>query len=75
MHVDVSDDAPTRRGASIIVDVGLTAVEGRQLTFAVQARDDAAVVSRGTHRRAVVITSRFQTRLQNRATRDAGTSS
>ena len=74
VHIDVSHDAPTPPGVPVIVEVELTAVEGRQLTFAVQARDDAAVISRGTHRRAVIITNRFQARLQDRATSAASSS-
>lgn len=52
VHVDGSHDAPTPPGAPVTVEVEVTGVEGRQLTFAVQARDDVAVISRGTHRRA-----------------------
>jgi len=46
------------------VDVELTAVDGRTLTFAVQAHEDAAVISRGTHRRTVITPSRFNARLR-----------
>ncbi len=69
VHVDVSHDAPTPPGAPVTVEVELTAVAGRQLTFALEASDDMAVISRGTHRRAIIITSRFQSRLQERAAR------
>lgn len=67
VHVDVSHEAPTPVGVRVTVEVELVAVEGRMLTFAIQASDDAAVVSRGTHRRAVITTSRFNVRLHDRA--------
>ena len=65
VHVDVSHHAPTPPGAPLIVEAELIGVDGRQLTFSVQARDDAAVISRGTHRRAVITTSHFEERLRD----------
>jgi fluoroacetyl-CoA thioesterase len=67
VHVDISHDAPTPPGSPVTVEVELTAVDGRQLTFAVCARDEAAVISRGIHRRAVIDTRRFADRLHRRA--------
>lgn len=69
VHVDISHDAPTPPGTLVTVDVELIRVEGRQLKFSVQARDDDAVISRGTHGRAVIDLRRFQARLLARVTR------
>lgn len=69
VHVDLSHDAPTPSGAIVTIEVELAHVEGRQLTFVVRAHDDAAVISSGTHRRAVVNIDRFQARLRERAAR------
>lgn len=67
MHVDVSHEAPTPAGAPVTVEIELTAVDGRTLTFAAQARDDdVAVISRGTHRRTVITPSRFTARVRER---------
>ncbi|ROT32909.1 thioesterase family protein [Micromonospora sp. HM5-17] len=66
VHVDLSHEAPTPPGATLTVHAELTAVEGRQLTFTVHARDDAATVCRGTHRRAVINAERFRARLDAR---------
>ncbi|MFI6519106.1 thioesterase family protein [Spirillospora sp. NPDC050679] len=63
VHVDLSHEAPTPPGATVTVRAELTAVEGRKLTFSVQAEDDAAVICRGTHRRAVIDAERFNARL------------
>ncbi|MDG4832817.1 thioesterase family protein [Solwaraspora sp. WMMD1047] len=67
-YVDLSHQAPTPPGRPLIVDAELTAVDGRQLTFTVVARDDAATVCRGTHRRAVIDAERFNARISARAT-------
>lgn len=66
VHVDLSHDAPTPPQATLTVDVGLTEVDRRQLTFTVHAYDDVATICRGTHRRAVIDTERFRTRLEER---------
>ncbi|MEU8974510.1 thioesterase family protein [Streptomyces monashensis] len=59
VHVDLSHEAPTPPGQSLIIDVELTKVEGRILTFGITARDEAAVVCRGTHQRAVISLEKF----------------
>lgn len=69
VHVDVSHGAPTPPGTPITVEVELTEVEGRQLTFSVHAHDDAAVIGSGTHRRVVINTGRFEARLVSRGAR------
>jgi fluoroacetyl-CoA thioesterase len=67
VHVDLSHEAPTPPGDVLTVVVELTAVEGRQLTFAVRVADETTVVCRGTHRRAVIVRERFERRLATRA--------
>lgn len=67
VHVDLSHESATPPGDTVVVEAELTAVEGRVLTFAVMARDGAAVISRGTHRRAVIDRERFDARLVARA--------
>ncbi len=68
VHVDLSHAAATPVGKGVSIDVRLETVEGRQLTFAVDACDDAATICRGTHRRAVINRPRFDASL---AARDA----
>lgn len=66
VHVDLSHEAPTPVGCPLTVRAELTKVERRQLTFNVEAFDDAAIVCRGNHRRAIIDTERFLGRLGNR---------
>ncbi|TDE22735.1 thioesterase family protein [Actinomadura sp. 6K520] len=68
VHVDLSHQAPTPPGSTLTVHAELTAVDGRQLTFTVNAHDDDATVCQGTHRRAVIDTERFHARLRTRTT-------
>jgi fluoroacetyl-CoA thioesterase len=62
-HVSLSHSAPTPPGRTVTVRVTLSRVEGRRLWFDVQARDDANLVSEGTHERVVVDAERFRQRL------------
>lgn len=66
VHVDLSHTAPTPTGAQVAIDVELISVEGRQLSFDVHAYDDAATITQGTHRRAVIHRPRFDARLATR---------
>ncbi len=70
VHVDLSHTAPTPIGADVVIDVELTLVDGRQLTFDVRAHDDAATITQGTHRRAVIDRPRFDARLAARSKSD-----
>jgi fluoroacetyl-CoA thioesterase len=68
IHVDLSHVAPTPPGGVLAVHVELAQVTDRQLTFAVEATDEVAVVCRGVHRRAVIDRDRFERRLATRTT-------
>jgi fluoroacetyl-CoA thioesterase len=65
-RVDVSHAAPTPPGKDVVVEVELTAVEGRRLVFRVSAKDDAATICEGTHERFVVDAAKFNARLAPR---------
>lgn len=66
-HLEVSHDAPSPLGMTIFATAVLVRVEDRVLTFRVEARDGAAVIGRGTHRRVVVDARRFKDKLQRMA--------
>jgi fluoroacetyl-CoA thioesterase len=67
IHVNLSHEAPTVPGSTVTVDVTLTEVDGRALSFEIAARDEYAVISTGTHRRGVVDRDRFEARLPRQA--------
>lgn len=60
IHIDVSHEAPTPPGLEVTVEAELTAVEGKKLTFRVEARDEVELISRGSHVRFVVDKARFE---------------
>jgi fluoroacetyl-CoA thioesterase len=65
-RIDVSHAAPTPPGNEVVVEVELTAVDGRRLAFRVKARDDAATICEGTHERFVIDAEKFNARLAPR---------
>lgn len=62
-QVNFSHAAPIVPGSTVTVDVKLVAVDRRALTFEIEARDEYATISTGTHQRGVVNRERFESRL------------
>ena len=54
---------PSAIGVTVRATATLTAVDGRKLTFAVEAADEAGTIGRGTHVRFVVDKERFMAKL------------
>ncbi|HKO55141.1 MAG TPA: thioesterase [Thermoanaerobaculia bacterium] len=67
--VDVVHTAATPKGGMVTATATYTAQEGKLFVFEVSAADDAGEVGRGTHKRAVVATSRLLTGAAKRAPR------
>ncbi|MFJ4338339.1 MULTISPECIES: thioesterase family protein [unclassified Streptomyces] len=67
LNHDSAHVAPTPVGEEITVTATLTEVDGKILTFAVEARDSRAVILRGVHGRAVVNRDAFEKKLAERA--------
>ena len=58
--VEITHLAPTPAGGEVTVRARVTAVEGRQAWFELEAEDAQETVSRGRHARAVVDRARFE---------------
>lgn len=54
---------PSAIGAKVQATATLTAIEGRKLTFAVEAADEAGTIGKGTHVRFIVDKERFMAKL------------
>ena len=65
-HVSVSHLAATPLGDQVTYRATLVEVEGRKLTFEVEARDSREVVGRGTHQRYIIDIERFAAGLKKR---------
>lgn len=66
-HLDVHHIAATPEGLTVRASARLTAVDGRKLTFAVEAHDGVETIGKGTHTRVVVDTARFRARVAAKA--------
>jgi fluoroacetyl-CoA thioesterase len=67
IHLDVRHIAATPIGMRVRATAELTNIDGRTLTFRVEARDEKEVIGDGTHQRVVVNVARFDQRVQRKA--------
>lgn len=60
-HLDISHDAPTPVGMSVIAEAEITEVSenGKQVEFAVRAWDEKGLIGQGSHTRVVIDNQRF----------------
>jgi predicted thioesterase len=66
IHLDVRHFAATPVGLRVTATAEVTGIEGRTITFRVEARDDREVIGDGTHQRVVVNVARFDERAQRK---------
>ena len=63
-HLDVRHIAATPVGMRVQARAELIAIEGRNLRFRVEARDERELIGDGTHVRVIVNVARFDQRVQ-----------
>lgn len=66
IHLDVSHVAATPIGLRVTATAEVLRIEGRTVTFNVEARDDYERIGGGTHQRVVVSVARFDERVQRK---------
>lgn len=66
IHLDVSHTAATPVGLRVTASAQVLRLEGRTVTFRVEARDPFEVIGGGTHQRVVVSVDRFDARVQRK---------
>ena len=66
IHLDVRHFAATPIGMRVRATAELIGIDGRTLTFRVEARDEREVIGDGTHQRVVVNVARFDERVQKK---------
>ena len=64
-EMNVTHIKPSGIGAKVSATATLTAVEGRKLTFEVEASDEGGVIGEGVHIRYVVDRARFMSKIDN----------
>lgn len=67
-RLDVSHVAATPVGLAVTATAEVIQVEGRTITFRVEARDTVETIGGGTHQRVVVSVGRFDERVQRKVT-------
>jgi fluoroacetyl-CoA thioesterase len=65
--INVSHEAATPPGMEVTANVELVAVDGKMLTFNVEAHDGVDLISRGTHQRFVIDKEKFDARVNAKA--------
>lgn len=63
-HLDVSHDSATPVGMKVWAEAEVTAVEGKKITFAVSAFDEAGPIGKGTHERFIIKPEKFLAKTQ-----------
>jgi fluoroacetyl-CoA thioesterase len=71
IHLDVRHFAATPIGMRAYATAELIAVEGRTLSFRVEARDEKEAIGGGSHQRVVVNVARFDARVQKKLNRSS----
>ena len=66
IHLDVSHTAATPVGLRVTASAEVLRVEGRTVTFRVEAHDPFEAIGGGTHQRVVVSVDRFDARVQRK---------
>jgi fluoroacetyl-CoA thioesterase len=66
IKLDVSHTAATPVGLRVTATAEVLQVEGRTVTFAVEARDEFEPIGGGSHQRVVVSVARFDERVQRK---------
>jgi predicted thioesterase len=66
IKLDVSHTAATPIGFRVTATAEVLRVEGRTITFRVEARDEVEAIGGGTHERVVVSVERFDERVQRK---------
>jgi fluoroacetyl-CoA thioesterase len=65
-HLDISHVAATPVGMQVEATAELVAVDGRKLSFVVEAHDDKEPIGSGSHHRVIVNVARFDERMQRK---------
>ena len=69
VHLDAKHLAATPRGMNVTARAELVEVDGRKLTFQVEAFDDQEKVGEGTHQRVIIDLERFRKRVEDKRSR------
>jgi len=66
IHINVSHEAATPVGHEVIANVELIKMDGKKLTFNVEARDKVDLISKGTHERFIINKEKFDNKVKEK---------
>ena len=66
ISLSISHDAPSPMGSTITAKATVTAVEGRKITFNIEASDGVGIIGKGTHERFVINNEKFMAKVGTR---------
>ena len=66
-HINVSHQAATPVGLEVIANVELVKIEGKKLTFNVEARDTVDIISKGVHERFIINKEKFISKVNEKS--------
>ena len=66
ISLSISHDAPSPMGSTITAKATVTAVEGRKITFNIEASDGVGIIGKGTHERFVINNEKFMEKVGTR---------
>ena len=62
-HINISHEAATPPGLKVAAIVELIEVEGKKLTFSVEAHDSVELIAKGIHERFIINKEKFDAKL------------
>jgi fluoroacetyl-CoA thioesterase len=65
-HINVSHQAATPAGLEVIANVELINIDGKKLTFNVEARDSVEIISKGSHERFIINKEKFDNKVREK---------
>ena len=63
ISLSISHDAPSPIGATITAKATVVAIEGRKISFHIEAHDGVGVIGKGTHDRFVINNEKFMAKV------------
>lgn len=67
ISLSITHEAPSPLGATITAKAIVSAVEGRKITFDIEASDGIGIIGHGTHERFIIINDKFMAKVASRA--------
>ena len=67
ISLSITHEAPTPLGAIVTAKATVSAVEGRKITFDIEASDGVGIIGHGTHERFVINNEKFMAKVASRA--------